>query len=692
MRTALVYPPQGEPAYPPLGIPSLQAYLKSSGFTDIVVRDLNIESYDFFLSEDFLFEQARQLEWRLSKLESSRKLKTEQVREYNYISRESLSSEYAVKNIEIAKRSIREMGAEMNLERYQWAFRVVISALRLISASFFPTELALKSFRMKYSAESWKQVSAAITDRRSNPYFAFFKEHAIPSLLKSKPDVIGISVNWPSQLIPALTLCRLIKLKSPGIHICLGGNLITHLSGALQKNPEFFRYADSCIRFEGETAFRNLLEKIEKRGDLAEAPNIIFLKDKQVFMSERTTFEEVKKLPPPDFAGMPLDLYFSPELILPVSASRGCYWRKCAFCSHHFAYQRYRTRKAEHVFRDMLTLAEKHQTRNFYFMDDCPSPAALKKTAAKIIEKGRNFRWGAEVRFETYFSPAVCRLLAQSGCKLVMFGMESASQRILDVMKKGIKKENMQEVIDNFHKAGVNVWLLFFLGFPGERPEEAAETLDFIHLNRDKIAAAGSGTFVLTRHSDVHEHPNDYNVSITSPDREKDMALSYDFESEETIPQESARKMIDEFFSNKGKEFQNITMIEAHGLFMSLSDFKKGYLLKCRRDGSADLDENWMNKPVEISPSVKYRVFRYNPYDKKAERKGTVHESSTGLIYDGEFDQVSEISPEVVGLLDLIDGKKTARRIAEQVAGPVDNERKGALEALSNLFKFRYII
>jgi radical SAM superfamily enzyme YgiQ (UPF0313 family) len=690
LKVALVYPPQGEPSYPPLGIPSLTAFLRREGVAELTVHDLNIDSYDYFLSRDVLGDSARQAEWRLSRLERGRRLRADQFAEYRMVSREVLSAEYVQEHIEEAKAALRGMGAEIDLPRYQWALRVIRAGLRLLSAAVFPTELRLNSYQMRYSPESWRAVKRAIADRRENLYLSYYQNRALPRLLAEEPDLVGISVNWSWQVIPALTLARLLKARAPEVHICMGGNWVSHLWQEIARLPELFTLFDSAVRFDGETALVALCRALAEDRSLEDVPNLTYRRGREVATSEATHLEDVAALPTPDFTGFPLDRYFSPEPVLPLATSRGCYWGKCAYCSHHYAYQRYRKRPAEQVAGDMNGLHERHGVRNFFFMDDCPSPAVLRALSRQLLDEGRAYRWGGEVRFERAFTPELCRLMSEAGCRIVLFGMESASQRVLDLMRKGVQREVMIEVIDNCHRAGINVWVLFFLGFPGETAAEARETLAFLAEHKEKIVSATGGTFVLLRHCAVQEELDSFELSARPLPGDKDLALALPHERH-GLPDRALQEMIDRFMDGEGREFRGIAPVEAHGLFLTHEQFKQGYLTERERARFVELAEGWADRPVRLNRDTYVRVLRFDLRN-LPDKARQVEARPVCWIYEGSLDQISQANPATEQLLGLADGTRTPRRIAAELAPGNTREQLEILGAIRDLLRYRYLI
>lgn len=149
------------------------------------------------------------------------------------------------------------------------------------------------------------------------------------------------------------------------------------LINEVSHNIELFSVFDSVIVHEGETALLNLIKHLNNEFEISNISNIIYKNDADIKVNKLNSHgEDINSLPTPCFDGLPLDMYFSPELILPVLSSRGCYWRRCTFCDHSFGYSgNYRPRDVGLLYDDIKALKSKYGTAYFTFQDEGVSPA-----------------------------------------------------------------------------------------------------------------------------------------------------------------------------------------------------------------------------------------------------------------------------------------------------------------------------
>ena len=174
-----------------------------------------------------------------------------------------------------------------------------------------------------------RRVSTAYTmilrkltgDSDQNPYISVF--NGLLQTMRDQYGLIGISITSQSQLLPALTLSRMIKKQMPGTHITVGGYLITSRIDTIRRTPTLFEhFFDSAILYEGEVPLLNLIRRLEKGENLDGMPNLLHRVREQMILADTSEPAISIDPPTPDFDGLPLHLYFSPVPTLPVFVAR----------------------------------------------------------------------------------------------------------------------------------------------------------------------------------------------------------------------------------------------------------------------------------------------------------------------------------------------------------------------------------
>jgi hypothetical protein len=237
----------------------------------------------------------------------------------------------------------------------------------------------------------------------------------------------------------------------------------------------------------------------------------------------------------PDFGDLRPD-YPTPQTIYPLLTAKGCYWGRCGFCTHHEGYGQGYHRINDDVFERSLSGLLDRGARHFYFVDEAIPPRTFRSFVERFSELRHqdppvDVAWMAEARLEkSLVSRAAVEDLVTSGCRLLVNGVESAVQRVLDRMRKGIDIELVAEHARLcVEVGGVRVGWMFFIGFPGESDDEAAETVAFIHRHRDVVDFAGIGTFGLERDSPIWCSPADFSVRQIH-DTARPYRLEFDFD------------------------------------------------------------------------------------------------------------------------------------------------------------------
>jgi hypothetical protein len=219
---------------------------------------------------------------------------------------------------------------------------------------------------------------------------------------------------------------------------------------------------------------------------------------------------DLRSLPSPDFGGLPLDRYLSPQLLLPYDPTRGCYWGRCAFCHYGLTAKgtaRYRERAVETVVEHLGALSARHGTRYFYLSQDSVAPKTLGRLADALAKSGLDLRWGTDLRPEAQLTPELCTRLRRGGAVACSLGVESASPRVLRLIDKGLTPSVVVTAVRNLATAGIAAELMCFTDFPTETFAEAMATLGFLQEQAPHVAAFIVGQFELTHGSRVAREP-----------------------------------------------------------------------------------------------------------------------------------------------------------------------------------------
>ncbi|HEX7093118.1 MAG TPA: radical SAM protein [Nitrospiraceae bacterium] len=548
MKVSLLFPPTWHPSQPYLSLPSLTGFLAQGGVPDVSQRDLGIELLDRVVTQSYGAELYQELVDNKRTLEQGRTGETGPG-SAEHLARvvESLDRfPYLIDRIEPAKETLRGEGF-YDLESYKESLFLIDKWLEVLSTLYFPTRLTVVDNQFgNYSIYSSKDLMKIIRDESQNPYIQLFRKHFIQSIVGDQPDLIGVSITATSQIIPGLTLCRLIKEAAPNIHLTIGGSIFTRLVDNVRRCPSLFDLTDDIIVFEGETALLELVNQLAGKKDFSKVPNLIYRQNGKITVNQPFYSENINQLPAPNYDGFPLGLYLSPEPVLPVQFSRGCYYKDCAFCALTLDHQNFRQKEPGRTVEELEWLKQRYGAQHFFFTDECFALSPTKRLCQQIIDKKLDIKWTCEMRFEKHLTRELLASMRDAGCLKIVFGLESFNQRVMDFMKKGIKQEWVRRIADDCVDLEIAVHCYIIVGFPTEKEEEALETMNFIVGNERLHGSYGFSCqpclFDLEKEAPIMSDPGSYGIRRIMRPSAEDLSLGFFYEvSEGMTPDEAER-------------------------------------------------------------------------------------------------------------------------------------------------------
>tara|TARA_B100001964_G_scaffold172556_1_gene189999 strand:- start:1830 stop:3671 length:1842 start_codon:yes stop_codon:yes gene_type:complete len=581
-KVMLIFPPDWYPSKPYLSLPTLTAFLRKAGHS-VVQKDVNLEMYNWFFSEDclqFILEKIpRQLE-RLNKLPGDQRL-TNEVVKLRQALRECTNPciTTLAKKAKSAKAIVRSQDF-YNVDKLEWAMNVFHEVMRTISLAYAPARICMPPMEtdLTYKLFISSDILAAVDDSHVNVYIDVYNHILKPAIEEEKPDVIGISIALSQQLFSSMTFCSMIKEQFPSIHITIGGNTVTRLRDVLPETSSLFSLFDTVIMYEGETAFLQLINAIGTDRDFSTIPNLIYKDSAGIHTSTVTTAENMSTLPPPDFEGLPLDKYFVPDKILSYLATRGCYWGKCEFCDHGEGYTAgYRAKNIDQIIEEINYLKNRYHVNYFHFPDESYPPALFKKLTQKLIESNLQISWSTHLRFEEgLLDNKVWEDAERSGCRFLHMGFETGSERVLRLMGKATTTKQIQQSLEFSSRNGIWNHVMGFFGFPGETYEDAKSSMQFLENNKEHIHSIGFGTFDLTKYSPVMKNAEKFGVAYTK-NPEWDLALDYYFTVKKGLGIEGAGRVLEEFEQNHYRGWDLRVYIREY-LFLYIAHYRTNKL------------------------------------------------------------------------------------------------------------------
>jgi hypothetical protein len=314
-------------------------------------------------------------------------------------------------------------------------------------------------------------------------FFTWLEEYFTELLVTEKPDVLGLSV-YRGTVPASVFVFKLAKKINPDIMTAMGGAVFAQNLTEGTPNFELFLektrgYIDHIVIGEGENQFLKLLE-----GELPETQRVFTLKDIHMELLE------LKTAPLPDFSD--LDITFYPNIA--SYTSRSCPFQ-CNFCAETVYWGKYRKKDTQQIFREVSTLYEKYKYQLFFMSDSLLNPV-ITDLADAFSESDLPVYWDGYLKVEkSECDEETVHLWRRGGYYRARLGIESGSQRMLELMHKKVGIEQVKSAITTLANAGIKTTTYWIIGYPGETEEDFQQTLDMIEELRDYIYEAECNPF-----------------------------------------------------------------------------------------------------------------------------------------------------------------------------------------------------
>ena len=364
----------------------------------------------------------------------------------------------------------------------------------------------------------------------------FIDEITIQSLKQRienvQPKLVCFSVPFPGNLYSAFRCAQFIKANFPNIKTAMGGGFPNTELREL-KDKRVFEFFDFITLDDGELPVELLINHVLNSPyleGLGEAKRTFLLENNQVVYKNNSTRHDYKQseVGTPDYSDLLLDKYISViEVANPMHSlwsdgrwnkltmAHGCYWGKCTFCDISLDYIKlYEPIAAKILVDRMEELITQTGENGFHFVDEAAPPALMREVALEIIKRKLVVTWWTNIRFEKSFTADLCLLLKESGCIAVSGGLEVASDRLLELIKKGVTVEQVAQVTRNFTESGIMVHAYLMYGYPTQTIQETVDSLEMVR-QLFELGVLQSGfwhQFAMTAHSPVGMSPEEFGV------------------------------------------------------------------------------------------------------------------------------------------------------------------------------------
>ena len=307
-------------------------------------------------------------------------------------------------------------------------------------------------------------------------------------LKKYSPDVVGFQC-YTFDLKFVKSALKTAKNINRSVITAVGG---PHPSAMPSETMRYMgRDVDYLFAGEAEASFPKLLDILSNaKGDLASVPGLVWREEDRVRSNPAFYIEDLDAvgLPawdlirPEDYPEAQHGAFFRKFPIAPIMLTRGCPY-PCTFCAGKVVSGRkIRKRGIDSVLGEMKMLYKEHGIREFHVIDDnfTMDASYAKEFLKRLKGLGLDISWAVPngVRMET-LDPEMLKLMKDTGLYLISLGIESGSDEILRLMKKGNTVSKIRECVRTINGSGIDVAGFFILGYPGETEESIKKTIRF---------------------------------------------------------------------------------------------------------------------------------------------------------------------------------------------------------------------
>ncbi len=295
--------------------------------------------------------------------------------------------------------------------------------------------------------------------------------------LRSDLLFVGISTLTGNTIAYGLGISRSVREVDPTVPLVWGGVHPTLIPGQTLENP----YVDIVVRGEGEETVVALAVALRNGIDLKCVEGISFKENGKIGHNPNRVYADFDTLPPVNYDVLDRSKYRIEEY-LSYQSSRGCPFR-CTFCDVRvFHGRRQRFKQPETVLKDLQVVVDRFHPATVEFVDDnfLTDIERAEAIMCGLMKKSLKFKWLSTCRADFFFkmSDDFLNLMKESGCCEVYVGVESGSQRMLDIMHKDITTEQIFKAAERLVKVGIKMSCNFVSGLPDETPEDFQQSIE----------------------------------------------------------------------------------------------------------------------------------------------------------------------------------------------------------------------
>lgn len=372
-----------------------------------------------------------------------------------------------------------------------YTYRNIVSLLKIFSEKHKGFKITTDDFQVGFR---WQEIDELQKYIEQEQVFSAELEKlpCVGEMAGIHKGYYGFSVSYESQVIPTLLLAKIMKKKNPMAKICVGGSLLYNYENDFYKWLYLFDLVDILIVGAGEEVWKYI--GLDKWETLVCLPGIHVRNIQGKYIIDTREMEYRQAVYSPDFSDIDFALYPTKEKAFPYMIMDKCYYGKCYFCNGDKVESQSIKKNIELAFAKIQEMANHIGIYNVYITDAALSPIDLKRISELSMDVP--VKWIANGRFEKGLKDEkLISQIAQNGCVMLRFGLESASQKVLELMNKGTQVSDAEEILRLTARYGIKNHVYIMFGYPGETEWDREQTIHFLERNHSFIFSYSVSVF-----------------------------------------------------------------------------------------------------------------------------------------------------------------------------------------------------
>lgn len=508
------------PSIPPYSTSFVTSLLRKNNVS-VEQIDLSLEIWDHMLSKQYL----ETLTLKKENLKDSSFALCPEISEKTF----SVIKENVLDNIDKAKAILKDEKSLTDVDKMLWAVNIIFQAQQVIYYNYgtFIGDKPKYWPKMGFDVHSISTIYELSEDRMHNPFITIYEKLIIPKIMEINPSIIGIDMMWEWDIIPALTLNKLIKKSMPNVHINFIGHgydefCFARLKDRLENESKLFFSFDSVFLVRNDDALVKLVTLDSfNNNKLKDIPSLAYLCDNIGIANSPFIEGTIDFSIEPDYSDLKLSKYLTPNIMFAEKMSSGCFWSKCNYCCiNRFKKFRQET-NIDNLIERIKNYKTKYNCKHLLLADESVSPEQVTNLVEQIIKNKIDLTWSVRTRVNENYNAELLQKMYSAGCREVWVGVESISPDILKFINKTEKPETYKDtflsLMKNCNSIGIGLHICLMFNIPSQTQEHYEKLIQFFKENKKYLSNtpffATFNVFSLIKDTDMYKNPSQFHIT-----------------------------------------------------------------------------------------------------------------------------------------------------------------------------------